>query len=74
MEILFLGVLHIYIITIVYQQSREQKRVGGQLAPVSPNSIIMPYKGIIVCTYLVSYVVQLFVVQPGQFFLSHYWH
>ncbi len=37
MVILFLGVLHIYIITIVYQQSREQKRVGGQLAP-GPNS------------------------------------
>ncbi len=36
MVILFLGVLHIYNITIVYQQSREQKRVGSQLAPVSP--------------------------------------
>ncbi len=36
MVILLLGVIHIiYIITIVYQQSREQKRVGGQLAPVS---------------------------------------
>ncbi len=33
MVILFLGVLHNYIITIIYQQSREQKRVGGQLAP-----------------------------------------
>ncbi len=44
MVILFLGVLHIYIITIVYQQSREQKRVGAkrQLAP-GANSPGLPY-------------------------------
>ncbi len=43
MVILFLGVLHIYIITMVYQQSREQKRVRGQLAPGanSPRSPLM---------------------------------
>ena len=35
MVILFLGVLHNYIITIVYQQSREQKRVGAN-SPRSP--------------------------------------
>ena len=38
--ILLLGVLYVYIITIVYQQSREQKRVGGQLAPVSPINVL----------------------------------
>ena len=50
MVILLLGVLHIYVITIVYQQSREQKCMGANSPPgaKSPRSPLSEINGIVV--------------------------